>query len=58
MGKKEILLSTNIGHLLIIDTVSGKTKSILKIDNGLISRPFIFNNEILLAKDNSIIRLN
>ena len=58
VGKKEILLSTNIGHLLIIDTVSGKTKSILKIDNGLISRPFIFNNEILLAKDNSIIRLN
>ena len=58
VGRKEILLSTSIGHLLIIDTISGKTKSILKIDKGLISRPFIFNDQVLLAKDNSIIRLN
>lgn len=58
VGKKEILLSTSNGKLLIIDIATGKTKLILKIDNDIISRPFIFNKEVLLVKNNAIIRLN
>ena len=57
-SEKEILLSTSNGRLLIIDIKTGKTKSLLKIDNNQISRPFIFNKQVLLVKDNSIIRLN
>ena len=52
------MLSTNNGKLLKIDIVSGKTESVLKIDNEKISRPFVFNKKILLVKNNSIIRLN
>ncbi len=58
VNKDEIMLTTNNGRLLIIDISTGKTVSILKIDNQQISRPFIFNDKILLAKDNSIIRLD
>ena len=58
VGKKEILLSTSNGKLLIIDIATGKTKLILKIDNDIISRPFIFNKQVLLVKNNAIIRLN
>ena len=58
MSYKEILLSTNTGKLLIIDISTGKTKKILKIDNGKISRPFIFDKKILLLTDKSIIKLN
>ncbi len=58
VGQKEILLSTSNGRLLIIDIATGKTKSILKIDNDMISRPFVFNKQVLLVKNNSIIRLN
>ena len=29
----------------------------IKIDNNLISRPFIFNQKIYVAKDNSIIEI-
>ena len=36
----------------------GKTKSILKIHNNKISKPFVFEKEVLIIKDDSIIRLN
>ena len=58
MGVKKMFLSTNNGKLLIIDIASGKVEKVLKIDNRKISRPFIFDNKILLLTDNSIIKLN
>tara|TARA_Y100000389_G_scaffold182133_1_gene198476 strand:- start:1760 stop:3064 length:1305 start_codon:yes stop_codon:yes gene_type:complete len=58
VGLKKIYLSTSNGRLLIIDIASGKTISILKIDNEKISKPFIQNKNLFLIKDNAIIRLN
>ena len=54
----KIILSTSNGRVLKIDIKNGKTDLIFKIDNEKISRPFIFENRIILVKDNSIIRLN
>ena len=54
----EIFLSTSIGKLLVIDILTGKTKSILKIDNEKISRPFIFDKKLYLIKSDSVIKLN
>jgi len=53
-----MLLSTKNGKLLIINIASGKVEKLLKIDNRKISRPFVFDNKILLLTDNSIIKLN
>jgi len=58
IGQEDIFLSTNHGKLLIIDILTGKTKSILKIDNEKISRPFFSNENLYLIKNNSIIKLN
>ena len=58
IGKTDIFLSTNQGKLLIIDILTGKTKSTLKIDNTKISRPFISSKNLYLIKENSIIKLN
>ena len=58
VGLYNIYLSTSNGRLLVIDIASGKTKSILKIDNEKISKPFIQNNNLFLTKDNAIIKLN
>ena len=58
IGRKNIYLSTNIGRLLVIDIKSGKTISTLKIDKDKISRPFVSNQNLYLAKDNAIIKLN
>ena len=58
VGLKNIYLSTNIGRLLVINIKSGKTISTLKIDKDKISRPFVSNQNLYLAKDNAIIKLN
>ena len=58
IGETDIFLSTNHGKLLIMDILTGKTKSTLKIAKKKISRPFFSNNNLYLIKENSIIKLN
>ena len=55
---KEIFITTNNGRLFIIDLKNGLIKSVVKIDNKKISRPFVKDNYMYLIKDNSIIKLN
>ena len=58
IGLNKIYLSTDNGRLLIIDTATGKTISVLKIDSEKISRPFILDKNLFVVKDNAIIKLN
>ena len=58
VGSKNIYLTTDRGRLFVIDIELGKTKSIIKIDNNRISRPFILNKNLFLIKDDSIIKLD
>jgi outer membrane protein assembly factor BamB len=58
VGKKSIIVSTNIGKILVVDIYNGKTSFEIKIDNKKISRPFVFNNMIILVKDDAVIRIN
>ena len=58
VGLKNIYISTSNGRLLVVDINSGKTISILKIDNNQISKPFILNKSLFLIKDNAIVKLN
>ena len=58
VGINNIYLTTNHGRLMIIDVSSGRTKSMLKIDNDKISRPFVLNQNLYIIKENSIIKLD
>ena len=58
ISETDIFLSTNQGKLLIIDILTGKTQSTLRIDKDKISRPFFNNKNLYLIKKNSIIKLN
>ena len=58
IGIKNIYLTTNNGRLLVIDVKTGKTKSVLKIDNHKISRPFVVDKKLFVIKENAIIRLD
>ena len=58
VGLNKLYLSTDNGRLLVIDVTTGKTISILKIDNEKISRPFVLNKNLFVIKDNAIIKLN
>jgi len=46
------------GRLIIFDIKNDKIESISKFDNSKISRPFIFDQNIFIAKDNSVIKIN
>ena len=58
VAKDNIYLTENNGRLFVIDIKLGKTKSIIKIDNKKISKPFILNQNMFLIKDDSIIKLD
>ena len=58
VGQKKIYLTTNKGKLYIVDIKTGKTIQIVKIDNEIISRPFISKKNLYIIKNNSIIKLN
>ena len=58
VGEKNIYLTTNNGHLIIVDISTGRSSSMLKIDNEKISRPFILNKNLFIIKDNAIIKIN
>ena len=58
VAKDNIYLTADNGRLFVIDIKLGKTKSIIKIDNNKISRPFILNQNMFLIKDDSIIKLD
>jgi len=58
LGSENIYLTTDHGRLMIIEVKSGKTISMIKIDNEKISRPFVLNQNLYIIKENSIIRLN
>ena len=58
VGEKKTYFTTNNGILFTIDNQTGKTVSSYRIDNDKISRPFIFNDSLLIVKNNSIIKFN
>ena len=58
IGANNIYLTIDNGRLMIINIKTGKTNSILKIDNDKISRPFVLDKNLYVVKDNAIIKLN
>ena len=58
LAKHKIYLSLNNGKLIKVDISSGIQENIFKIARSKISRPFVFNNEIYLIKENAIIKYN
>jgi len=58
VGIKYVYVTTDNGKLILIDIISGQVKSVIKIAKSKISRPYIIDKDLIIAKNNSIIRLN
>ena len=58
VSKDKIYTSLNNGRIIIIDILTGKSQEVVKLDNEKISRPYIFNNEMFVIRDNAILKLN
>ena len=61
VGAKNVYLTTDHGLLIVIDILTGKTKSVLKLakykGRTKISRPFALNKNLFIIKNNAILKL-
>ena len=62
VGTKNIYLTTNHGLLIVIDILTGKAQSVLKLakykGRTKLSRPFALNKNLFIIKNNAILKLN
>ena len=56
-AKNFVYVSLSNGRLLKVGIEDGKTKDVIKIDNGKISRPYILDKQMYILRDNAIIRI-
>ena len=58
VGDTKLYLTNNDGKMINVDLSSGNVVSIKKIAGNFISRPFIFNQNLFIIKNGSIIQYN
>ena len=44
--------------MIVADLVTGKINNIVKVSNSLMSEPFIFNKNLFVIKNGSIVQYN
>ena len=58
IGDKKLFLTNSDGKIIIAGIEDGKIIKIEKVSGGLVSEPFIFNNNLYVVRNGSIIRYN
>jgi outer membrane protein assembly factor BamB len=62
VGTKNVYLTTDQGLLIVIDILTGKAQSVLKLakysGRTKLSRPFALNKNLFIMKNNAILKLN
>ena len=58
VGLTNLYLTSSDGKMIITDLISGNILATKKVSNGLISEPFIFNENLFIIKNGSIIQYN
>ena len=57
IARNKIYLSLNNGRIIKFDIKTGEQENILKIHNSKISRPYVFDNNMYLIKNNAIVKI-
>ncbi len=58
IGDKNLFLTNSDGKIIIAKIEDGKIIKIEKVSGGLVSEPFIFNNNLYLVRNGSILQYN
>ena len=58
IGNTNLYLTNNDGKMIIVDLNSGKVIDIQKISGNLVSKPFIYNQNLFVIKNGSIAQYN
>ena len=58
IGDKNLFLTNSDGKMIIAGIEDGKIIKIEKVSGGLVSEPFIFNNNLYVVRNGSIVQYN
>jgi len=58
IGDKNLFLTNSDGKMIMAGIEDGKITKIEKVSGGLVSEPFIFNNNLYVVKNGSILQYN
>ena len=58
IGDKNVFLTNSDGKMIIAGIDDGKIIKIEKVSSGLVSEPFIFNNNLYVVRNGSIVQYN
>ena len=58
IGKTNLYLTNNDGKMIVVDLVTGNTTNTIKVSNSLLSEPSIFNKDLFIIKNGSIVLYN
>jgi outer membrane protein assembly factor BamB len=58
VGNKNLYLTNSDGKLMVIDLQNGSIIKTERVSSNLVSKPFIFNNNLFLVRNGSIIQYN
>ena len=56
IGNKNLYLTNSDGKMIVANIEDGKVIKIEKVSGGLISEPFIFNNNLYVVRNGSIVK--
>ena len=58
IGDKNLYLTNSDGKIIVADLSNGKIIQIEKVSGGLVSEPFIFDNNLFVVRNGSIVQYN
>ena len=58
MGNTKLYLTNSDGKMIVVDLTLGNVSQIVKIAGDFISRPFIYNQNLFVIKNGSIVQYN
>ena len=58
IGKTNLYLTNNDGKMIVVDLITGNSSNTIKVSNSLLSEPFIFNKNLFIIKNGSIVQYN
>tara|TARA_B100000989_G_scaffold49700_1_gene32703 strand:+ start:312 stop:1610 length:1299 start_codon:yes stop_codon:yes gene_type:complete len=58
IGYKNLYLTNSDGKLIVVDLQNGNILNTEKVSSNLVSKPFIYNNNLFLVRNGSIVRYN
>ena len=58
IGNKNLYLTNSDGKMIVVDLQNGSVLKTEKVTSNIVSKPFIFDNNLFLIKNGSIVRYN